>query len=163
MYWTWKTVSSLHGLVTSFSHYFSPKSPPNSPPPFPPFSPLNASSSIHSRRKSLSFISSTLVSLVCSCASCLLKASRVGILVIYTLINVFVPDHEPLGKFSSKSAPDIYFWVSTYKDCAIRLKRWIQDRTALPRLPASENQILSPHSPHLLLPPPLLLPRSIAV
>lgn len=128
--------SSFQGLATSFFPYFSPKRPPNNPPPLPPLSPLMASPSIHSRRKSLSFISATLVSLVCSCASCLLKANRVGILVIYidslmSLSSVMLPLVRP----SSDHTPYIYFSVSTYKDCALGWRRWVQEHTALPRLP----------------------------
>ena len=127
-------VSSLGGLATS-SPYFSPNSPPNNPPPIPPPSPLMASSSIHKRRKSLSFISSTLVSLVCSCASCLLKANSVGILVIYMHSLMSVLHCVPLVDFQA-TTHHVSVSRSVYKrSCALELKRWFQDRTALPRLP----------------------------
>ncbi len=100
------------GLATSVFLYFIPKSPPKNPPPLPPLCPLMASSSIHSRRKSLSFISSTLVSLVCSCASCLLKANKVGILVIYILINFCLPSYNVGDVF--RRSRTMYLFVDQY-------------------------------------------------
>jgi hypothetical protein len=62
--------------------------PNKPPPPAPPFlPPLRASVSSHSRKKSLFFISSGLTSLVSNCASCLLKASNVGMLVMRYVIG----------------------------------------------------------------------------
>lgn len=63
----------------------NPLNKPPLPPPAPPAPPRWASSWIHSLRNSRSFISSTLVTFVPSCASCRLKDKRVGIDLIYAL------------------------------------------------------------------------------
>jgi hypothetical protein len=55
------------------------------PPPPPILPPLCASLTSHSRKKSLFRISSGRVRRVSNCASCLLKARRVGILLICTV------------------------------------------------------------------------------
>lgn len=110
---------SSRGIATFPYSLCRPNSPPSKLPPFPPLCPLKASPSIHSRRKSLSFISSTSVSLVCSCASCLLKANRVGILVIYRDSSTSLSsDHGSMIKPSSYHAPCICFAVSIHKDYA---------------------------------------------
>ena len=87
----------------------TPKIPPRNPPPEPPEPPLLASSSIHILRNSLSFISSTFVIIVFSCASCLLKLSSVGI----ELICFFSQASAHLRRSTSRSKRPKYLIPSS--------------------------------------------------
>lgn len=85
--------------LRSFPFQYRPNNAPNRLPPARPAPPLLASVSNHCLRNCLSFICSGLVSLVSSCASCLLNARRVGIELI-----IYVTPKSPMSTESSSTS-----------------------------------------------------------
>lgn len=95
-----------HQLFPSPNNLPNNPPPPPAPLPAPPFPPLLASSRIHLLKNSRSFIFSTLVTFVPSCASCRLNANSVGIELIYPHPHTSAPSF-PIPPFhpTHPSAP----------------------------------------------------------